>query len=241
MEDAKALVRRAFQQARVSGKPDWYRMTAAVMKNRLLDITQREFDESQFGANSIAEFLRLCEDILLLDTTVVPPMVELRESELRNNESWNETLVQVAGRVRGDFWQAVLDYSTGTHYIWDSDNNQVLPGGTESRGPIVPSINQRILKAWRSEFFEEVRQGSSVTFEQETRIDNWVQMFLSTSSLPSHIISLWNTFFRDKVHEWLINWFNESGIDPPQDLFGISPPALGRRRQRGYRGGTGSS
>ena len=237
MKDAKTLVRQAFQQARVSGKPDWYRMTVAVMKNRLLNLTKREFDESQFGTNSIAEFLVLCEDILFLDTTVVPPMVELRESELRNNAEWNENLVHAAGRVRGDFWQAVIDYSSGTQYVWDANENQVVAGGTELDGPIVPSIDSTMLRDWRSEFFDEVREGSGVTVEQETRTKGWVQMFLPTSSLPSHMISSWNRFLRDKVHEWLLIWFNESGLDPPSDLFAISPPAPRRQRQRGAEEG----
>ena len=43
--DTKTLIRKTFDMARVSGKLDWYRMTTAVLKNRLLMLTKNEFRE----------------------------------------------------------------------------------------------------------------------------------------------------------------------------------------------------
>ena len=53
MEDAKQLIRQAFKQARVSGKPDWHRMTTAVLKNRLLSITGNAFNETEYRCRHV--------------------------------------------------------------------------------------------------------------------------------------------------------------------------------------------
>ena len=40
MENPERLIIRAFEQARDAGKLDWQRMTTAVLKNRMLGITE---------------------------------------------------------------------------------------------------------------------------------------------------------------------------------------------------------
>ena len=52
-------------------------MTIAVLKNRLLDLTAREFTEARYGATSFKDFVSHYPDILQLDDSVFPPVVEL--------------------------------------------------------------------------------------------------------------------------------------------------------------------
>jgi len=43
LDEFRTLVRIAFGQAQQSGKPNWEEMTSAVLKNRLLNLTQGQF------------------------------------------------------------------------------------------------------------------------------------------------------------------------------------------------------
>lgn len=52
LDDARELVLRAFAWARASGRENWRVMTVALLKNRLLDLTEKKFDESRWGAGS---------------------------------------------------------------------------------------------------------------------------------------------------------------------------------------------
>ena len=84
--DARELVERAFDAARDKGKPEWHRMHLAVLKNRLLLLSDREFDETQHGASNFRQFVADLNDLLRLDLDTTPPMVELREpSRLTRN------------------------------------------------------------------------------------------------------------------------------------------------------------
>ena len=56
-DEFKELLEKAFVSARDSGKRGWNRMTIAVLKNRLLQLTNRTFTESTFGAKSLLELL----------------------------------------------------------------------------------------------------------------------------------------------------------------------------------------
>ena len=66
-QDSRALIRDAFEKAKASGSPDWHRMTVAVLKNRILDLTQGLFKESDHGATTFQDFVRQHGDILELD------------------------------------------------------------------------------------------------------------------------------------------------------------------------------
>ena len=81
MQDPQQLISRAYQQARRSGKPDWHRMTAAVLKNRLLEITSREFNEARYDASNFMEFVSRYPELLSVDDSEFPPVVTLRGSE----------------------------------------------------------------------------------------------------------------------------------------------------------------
>ena len=54
--DIRELIRHAFAAARDKGKPDWWRMTTPVFKNRLLALTDRQVYEEDYGTRTVAEF-----------------------------------------------------------------------------------------------------------------------------------------------------------------------------------------
>jgi hypothetical protein len=74
--DAKTLTRQAFEQARLSGRQEWQMMTTAVLKNRMLQLTSREFTEAAYGANSVLDLVRL-----------IPETVELEEACYRHSRA----------------------------------------------------------------------------------------------------------------------------------------------------------
>lgn len=59
---ADELVRTAFAAAKAGGKDAWDTMTLAVLKNRLLSLTDGDFDEKEYGASTMTEFTRLLSE-----------------------------------------------------------------------------------------------------------------------------------------------------------------------------------
>ena len=218
MEDARQLIRQAFEQARASGKPDWHRMTIAVLKNRLLSITDNSFNEGEYGASTFMMFMSRYSDLVDIDRSRFPPIVELRDSELDDLASSHVESTSSRPRIRSDLWQASLDYSSGTQYVWDLTNGMARPIRSGENSPTIPSVTQAILQDWRQEFIDNQRKSDSISPEQESQVVFWFTQHLPTSYLPSPLIPIWNGFLRNKVSEHLLRWFNESELDPPSDL-----------------------
>ena len=124
MQDAQQLIVRAYKEARHSGKPDWRRMTTAVLKNRLLDLTGRDFDETDYGASSFMGFVSRYPDMLQVDDSVFPPIVELYGMEADRLPSAGDEYTPTAYHIRSDLWQAALDYSSGMQYVWDLNTEE---------------------------------------------------------------------------------------------------------------------
>ncbi len=74
-------IREAFHQARIRGKQDWRRMAWPVLKNRLLDLTSRTFDERDYGARTGPEFAARFPHLLEVDASTVPVTLTLRAHE----------------------------------------------------------------------------------------------------------------------------------------------------------------
>ena len=218
MEDARHLIRQAFDQARASGKPDWRRMTTAVLKNRLLGLTDNSFDEAEYGADTFTRFVLGHDDLVSLDRSKHPPIVELRQVAPEESTSDSSEAPHSRPRIRSDLWQAVVDYSSGTNYVWDSVYGQAKPSLPGEGRQSLPPITQTVHQQWRQEFLDALRTSTDIASEQHSQVDTWVQHQLPTSRLPPHWIPRWNGFFRDKVHQHLLSWFDESGLEPPSDL-----------------------
>ncbi len=202
----------------MSGKPDWNRMTTAVLKNRLLDITGREFYEGQYGALSFRDFVLQHSEALTLDESQFPPIAELRApytdrlaSELPHGK-WE------IYRVRPDLWKAAVDYSSGTRYVWDAALVEAKPATAFDNRPSIDTITLAAQRGWRSEFAAEVQESRSLTADESSQIQVWAAQQLGTSALPSQLIPRWGRVFRDKVHDHLRRWFQQSGLEPPRNL-----------------------
>ena len=222
LQDAQHLIVGAYQQAHRSGKQDWCRMTAAVLKNRLLDLTGRSFDEAQYGASSFMDFVSRYPNMLQVDVSVFPPIVELRGTEAARLSSAGNDYTPTAYYVRSDLWQAVLDYSSGTTYVWDLDTKEARPIRDFDPSPTIDPVTADLQRQWRQEFLDEVRHALELTHMEVSQTNEWIRLQLGTPRLPTRLIPRWNRLFRDKVRDHIRGWFSESGLEPPGDMVSSS-------------------
>ena len=217
-DNAEQLILQAFQQARVSGKQDWHRMTTAVLKNRMLTLTDYTFKEGDYGAANFTMFILKCRHLVEIDQSTFPPMVELRTPEASKLADHHADPMPTRARVRSDLWRAALDYSSGTEYVWDTIDGQARPGRAgEESSQTLPTVTKAVHQQWRTEFIGSVMPSTAITPEQQNQAMAWVQDQLPTSHLPRPLIPLWNGFLRDKVHQHLLSWFAEVDLEPPSD------------------------
>lgn len=215
LAELRSLVLAAFEQARVSAKPQWNVMTAGVLKNRLLQLTSRQFDEEQFGARTFAELMSMIPDLVELDAAHKPPLVTLR------SEGGAPTATGSGidtGRVRPDLWYSILDYSSDHVYIWDG--TRALPVFDPAPDAVVmPTIGADEMSLWRREFADTTSED----------LGEWVERGLGTFALPPHLRRTWNTTVKKKVIGILAAWFQQHDIPPPVDLLTQSSTALSSR------------
>ncbi len=230
MDDGKALIRKAYEMARASGKSDWKRMTVAVLKNRILLLTNREFSETKHGAKTFLEFLKSASDIVRIDETTWPAVVEyLGEPEPGASEAPpSERFV----RVRPDLWRAVMDYASGRPFVWDSAASaareaapEEVPEGQAPENAL-PTISPDELSAWRGEFV--AKHLGSVDGPTATKLENWQKHRLPSTFLPSRLLGDWNRELKSRVGARLMDWFQKKGLPAPADLVSVPAELPGR-------------
>lgn len=230
MEPDKAdLIRQAFEKARASGRSDWRLMTVAVLKNRLLDITQRRFHERQFGAETFLDFVRGAGPLVRVDETRSPALVEfvgdLAESaEPRRRE---------AG-IRPDLWRAVMDYASNRTFVWDVNEGaarEIREG--EAKDFALPTITPEILSEWRGSFCTRIGVGNGAALLG--RLETWQKRRLPSTSLPGPLRGEWNHELKTRVDERLRAWFAEKGVPAPDDLLSERSDAGAAGEQPGRR------
>lgn len=210
--ELRSLVLAAFEQARVSAKPEWHVMTTGVLKNRMLQLTSRKFDEEQFGARTFAELMLMIPDVVELDAAHKPPLVSLKIEG--GAPTATETDVET-GRVRPDLWYSILDYSSEDVYIWDG-THAVRVSEPEADALVMPTISESEMSLWRREFADESGE----------HLDEWVERGLGTFALPPHLRRTWSTTVKQKVIRILAAWFQEHDIPAPVDLLTQSSTPL---------------
>src|SRR5260221_3367596 len=141
--DLRRLIRKAFEVARQTDREDWQQMSVAVLKNRLLDITDRTFNERDYGARSIGELVRKVPDMLLVYENTRPLLVKLLSTESPTDES----LPTDDSRIRSDLWRAVIDYRSGQRYVWNGSVAVPQPEVTtvDPGGYILPTITAEVM------------------------------------------------------------------------------------------------
>ena len=207
MADAsRRLIERAFEKARESGRSDWHRMTVAVLKNRLLDLTDRTFNESDYGAVTFQEFVEKHADILSLDETTTPAIAIFKGVSPENDTA--------PSRIRPDLWRAALDFSSDEDYFWDAVRKEAVTAvGDTAPGPKIATIAVEKFDEWKHDF--AARLGDN---EPHDRVVEWVDNRRPATLLPSELRHRWNGYLKEKVKEHLLTWFGQQNVEPPADL-----------------------
>lgn len=215
------LVLAAFDEARSSGRAEWDLMTTAVLKNRLLNSTNRAFNERDFGVSSIVEFARLFPEDLEVDTQSWPPAVRLTRPETlaapMAEDSGSTNRSAPYKKIRPDLWRAVVDYQSGLTYVWDKMTGTARAAAINDTSPVVPTVTDTVMAGWRQDFANSVRSGLSSEWAVE-RLDEWLQHGYGTGFLPAELRGRWNEFSREKVEVRLRSFFEGEKLAPPDDL-----------------------
>ena len=209
-EDPRTLIQSAFAKAKESGRPDWHRMTVAVLKNRILDLTERTFRETDYGALTFQEFVRTHDNILEFDERTKPPIAILKGV---SSESRPDPGIGPA-RIRSDLWRAVFDFSSQERYVWDPVHQvaELAAGGGVS-GPELPTITADMFSQWKGAFARSVDDATP-----KDRLTEWAEHRLPASFLPPRLRHLWNGHLKTEVQERLLAWFEQQNLEPPSNL-----------------------
>ncbi len=221
--DPRELIRQAFFAARASGKkPDWFQMTAGVLKNRLLKVTSGGFDERDYGAASFTDFLRAFPDLVDVDTLERPPRVVLKEYATANTSESQDGPRGRRPRIRADLWRAIIDYSSGIQYVWDINAKRARPRNqaTAEDLPLIPTLTPDELRQWRRGFLESHPLALAVQDPAESaQLKTWLDRNLSTEALLPVLRAAWNQELSHAVERKLREWFTEFKLESPPDSF----------------------
>jgi hypothetical protein len=235
-----ALVHDAFAQARESGKDDWHRMYAGVLKNRLLLLTDGEFDEAEWGATGFTSLLRLLSDDLRIDFSNKPPLVELLHPDqvalrdpvaaspahpvAEHPTATHNAQDSRRWRIRRDLWDAVLAVRDPDAFVWEDGAVIRIPQDQAigHAGARLPTLTGPELDAWQGEFAAE--QPTDSPFRSV--LDGWARGDVRTTALPRQLQHAWYGRLKRLVRERLEGWFEEHGFPLPADL--IELPATAR-------------
>jgi len=192
-------------------------MTPAVLKNRILDATERAFDESEWGASSFAEFLRKFDDVVVPVANSRPPQVILVPQSATGSQTTGHPVQDIGSkrRIRPDLWEAVLNYSSDLPYYWD--------GARAVKGALdgvpaemkLPTLAKHEFSEWRRDF---IAQQSPDQPAVRARLQTWLEKDQPLVALPRSLRTSWVIDLKMRVFKRLDEWFQARGIAPPDDL-----------------------
>ncbi|MBA3973881.1 MAG: hypothetical protein C0504_06645 [Candidatus Solibacter sp.] len=210
IKDARHLIEAAFSRARQSGKADWWRMAIPVLKNRLLQMTNREFSETAYGARTFREFIDMQTETLRVEDAPHPGFVVLKsaESEFEAGDATSRRVPDVAP----DLWRAMLDFSSGNKYVWDESRRAARQAVEGEDGLTLPSLTREELDTWREEF---VREHPPEEEDSANLVDVWRTKRLPTKALPPALQKVWSSYLKGKVQARLTSWFAENHLAEP--------------------------
>lgn len=233
-DELRQLVLAAFDRARDSGKSDWQEMTLAVLKNRLLQLTNHEFRMERYALKTMPQLASSLSDLITLHPGP-PPFVKLTnpdtEMPVRPGNSFQLDLSLPAltksgvsapsdwklVRVRDDLWRAMMDYSGTSIYVLDPETGLARPKEiTDDPSPELPTVTSATVKEWRREFAQRLKP--SLAIPQAKDLDTWVDGDGRTNDLPRSHRGRWSEFIKRNVSSTLGAWFETHSIPVPQDL-----------------------
>jgi hypothetical protein len=223
-ERGAELIRSAFGRARESGSPTWGRMTNAVLKNRLLDLTDREFSEAEWGAQSFRDFVEQFGDVVEPVPGAYPPEVSLRGDAIPSGDrsAGSQAPDLGAGRhIRSDLWTSVLDYSSGRRYRWDGEHAIPYEADEACEGKLLPTLTEEEFRSWRQEF---VQEQSSENSDRASLLYGWFEREEPLSYLPRSLRIPWVIELKRRVLTRLSEWFESEGIPTPDDIVASNRP-----------------
>ena len=185
-------------------------MIVAVLRNRLLQLTNHSFQTQDFGTSSLIELVTRYGDLVAIDRTVKPLVLE-----------WVGPVPAPepgASRVRPDLWQAILDLVSGAQYEWDAAAGRARQVPKADPGRRLPTVDSATLAIWRNAFVEAQESTVSDPRDQE-RLRAWLATALGRQGLPGALRARWNDYLKHEVVARLTSWFHDSG-HPLPDLFG---------------------
>jgi len=186
-------------------------MAIPVLKNRMLQITGRKFREADYGARSFREFLRDASDLIEVQEAPLPGQVTLRSAaatELPSKESKPQD-------IRPDLWEAVLDFSSGTRYVWDREEARARRADEGEQGLRLPTITAAEFDGWRRDFANQYGSGDEPTVKQ---LEHWRDLRLPTLALPPACRGPWNKYLKNQVKQHLAKWFEDNHLGEVPDL-----------------------
>jgi hypothetical protein len=219
---ALQLIEMAFAQA---AKKRWrpaQSMTLAVLNNRLLQLTDRRFKPSDYGAKNLRELLAMLAPEVTISREHQQEFVELRMAVNRPEYQSGSAPEKVrepqplggkagvpssmeTGRIRRDLWMAIVDYASGRQYVWD-DIRGIAREATQDDSQVrFPTITPYELDAWRGEFLDA--NGASLSVDEMALAQHWRDGGLSTLNLPPSLQQLWNKEMTRRVRQRLSAFF----------------------------------
>lgn len=212
MPGVHELVRKAFRMARKKGKD---RMIAAVLKNRMLLLSDGKFDETNYGFRSFREFVLSLNELL-----------RFRGSEIEMiapDPGGGQADMSVGARrdlkgesVRPDLWRAVMDYGSGHTFVLDRATGRAVHANPTDVSARLPTIARADLLEWRAEFAETNAGYDEGVYHD--RLLLWKDDKSRAHDLPLQMRGMWNAELKWRVAERLKKWFAEQDLPLPSDL-----------------------
>jgi hypothetical protein len=222
--EARELMLAAFESARATGRRDWRTMTAAVLKNRVLQLTSRSFDERAFGYERFSDLLEALPDTVDVDRTTRPATVHL-VANLEEKASRLPSASSPMTRIRSDLWHGIVDYSSERPWVWDADTGLARVVEDADDLPPLPTITQIDMAALRNRYVEEC--SAKITDpDLLERLRQWASEGRGAFVLPPDVRHTWNRFLKAEVAARLMDFFGGLGEAVP--ALRVRPPALPR-------------
>lgn len=219
LDVARRLLLQAFETARSSGRDDWRAMTVAVLKNRLLDLTDGAFTETDYASPTFGYFVSLFPNLLEVEVHEKrQPVVRLRDAALPEltNLPGHQIPPATYTRLRPDLWRAFFDFRSGRTYVWDVDRAIAEPGVPDAAHIVIPTLSPVEEAQWRAEFVDDL--ADLLTPEEQAVTREWQEKRLGTSALPAQLRGSWNGSLRVHVEKKVRHFFQEKGLEVPSDL-----------------------